>query len=249
MDVKQRKEILHTNIYLTENDNNSISFKFNLFDGITPIKSFGHHAVIFFKRKNDSYVQGNMVIKKDSYVYTIKGTELSVPGHVFAYIKIYNEDGTERLTLQTFIFEVIADLDSAVYDAIKATPQYEALQEAYALLNQATLLNKLLNGTTYNVKSINPKVNISDVTCFMKCNTVSLTGEVIINNLERPINILQVDSKVAPKKTFKTFVMLNTGASQPKVAYATIDTNGILKVDTFVNAIYSSIILDIRYEV
>lgn len=248
MDIKQRKEILHTNIYITQHDSNSITLQFNLSDGNRKVKPSGHHAVIFFKRPDNTYVQGNLNITKEALLYTLKGSEAAVPGYVFAYIKIYNQDGTERLTLQPFLFEAMEDLESTVYSSIQSTPQYEALNEAFGLLNQAKELNNLLNGAYYSINSVNSNVNISDVTCFLKCNTVSLTGEVLVSRLERPIKLLQLPFNAAPKKPVKTYAMLLTRASQPKLAHAIIGTDGILTVDTYVNTLYSSIVLDIRYE-
>lgn len=248
MDIKQRKEILHTNIYITQNDSQSVTFQFHLTDGIKKVKPVGHHAVIFFKRPDHTFVQGNLEITRDAYEYTLQGTELSVPGHVSAYIKIYSQDGTERLTLQPFLFEALGDLDSAVFSSVQSTPQYEALTEAFSLLNQAKQLNNLLNGVCYSVEEINANVDISDVTCFLKCNTVSITGEVLVKRLERPIRLLKLPGAVLPKKPVKTFAMVHTRASQPKLSYVTVGTDGIITLDTYVNTLYSGIILDIRYE-
>lgn len=249
LDTKQRNVILNKGIYLTENDNHFTQFHIYLYDKGEKIEPLGDYAVLFFMLSDGSFYQGNLEIKKDYYSYEIKGKELSVPGIVVVHMKVYDKTGAERLSIQPFQFISKADLESEVFDGIEATDQYEALQEAYALLNRAQLIDRLINGSTYPLQSINPHINTSDVVCFMKCNTVWLSGEIIVNQLNRPLSLFRVPSELRPKRKVKTLALLNTSATQPKAAYVTIDTDGLVILDTFVNTIYSSIILDIRYDI
>lgn len=248
-DIKQRKDIKQTNIFLTQNDTNSIHFQFFLKDNTRRIIPFGHHATIFFEKPDNTYVQGNMQIQNNCYSYLLKGSELSVSGYVIAYIKIYNADGTERLTLQPFRFEVLKDLNSAAYNGIQATSQYEALQEAYNLLNRAKILDQLLNRVSYSLEVINSNLDISNVSCSVKCNTVTLNGEIMVNRLERPLSLFRVPSIISPRKIHKTYALLNMDITQPKVGYITIGTDGIAVLNTNVNTIYQKIILDTRYDI
>lgn len=257
LDIKQRKEILTTNIVLTQNDTNSIVFDIYLKDNLKPYTPVGSHAVIIFIKADGTNEQKNLEILEDRYSYTLKGSELSVVGFVEAHVKIYDSTDSlhARMTPSVFRFLAIPDLDSDVYSGIETTEQYEALLEAFELLDQVKADAEYLNTITTTALTdlsglVSEDFSIIRLRCGVKNRVVTISGELGIINSSSESVILNLPLELQPDYIVDSFGLAYSFVDNtPTSARLMINELGNLILYTHGSTAYNKVVIDIRYDI
>lgn len=257
LDIKQRKELLTTNVVLTQNDTNSIVFNIYLKNNSEQYKPVGNHAVIFFIKSDGTFEQKDLTILEDRYSYIIKGSELSVPGFVTVYVKIYDtkDSPQARLTPSGFRFWVNPDLDSEIYNGIESTEQYEALLEAFTLLDQlkadAEYLNSITTTTLTDLSDlVNEDFSIVRLRCGTKNKTVKINGELGIINSSSESIILTLPEELKPNYVVDSFGLAYSFVdNSPINARFMINTDGELVLFTHGSTAYNKVVFKIEYDI